>query len=986
MELPELTTRVADSAELTRLSALVGKARRALATGIPRGSLPMLGAALAVRLQSAVLLVARDEEDAAGLRNDIGVLCPALPLDLLRAEPASLASLADATESGGPRAFVVIAEHLTTAMPLPRPERELRLVVRSGGRLVRDEVVGWLEDARYERTDLVTEEGEYAARGGIIDIFPDGAEQPVRVELVDDEADSLRAFDPLTQRSTGTTDSVTVTTRRPPDSSGRSLAVHLPPAVVMLTGLPFENCTCRQVVLDSGEDADVDLHWTEATRYLGNLSMLRSELGSSELDYVVACGSENERTRLAGILGEKPYLLPSRLSRGFACPGAGFVLLTERELYGRSWRRPVRHRFKGLPVDNLVTLRPGDHVVHIDYGIGVFEGTERVRHGEHEKDYLVLRYAGRDKVFVPVENLGLLDRYVGAKDARPRLDRIGGRSWLTAKAKAARSSAEYAEELLELQARRTVARRPAFPPDGEWQRTLEDNFAHDETRDQRAAMDAVRQDMRGPRPMDRLVCGDVGYGKTEVALRAAVRAVAATRQVAMLVPTTILSYQHHATMRRRLGSLPVRIETLSRLVSPSRRREILADTARGRVDIVIGTHLLLSGAVKFRDLGLLIIDEEQKFGVKQKEDIKRLSASVDVLTLTATPVPRTLYMAMAGLRDISTIHTPPPGRREVLTEVASWSDDLLSDYLDRELRRDGQVFFVHNRVRSLNAVARRIQHLLPGVDMAVAHGQMPGRELERLYVDFAAGGHRILLSTAIIESGLDLPNVNTIIVDRADTFGLADLHQLRGRVGRAGRQAYALFLVPRDSRVTPEARKRLSALLAYSQLGAGFRLALRDLEIRGAGDLLGTRQHGHVARVGLNLYAKMLRESAARIRGEKPESEPELSLDVSAYFPSGYVPDSFERVALYRRMLGLDSLEELGEFDEELRDRFGRYPSVVANLFLIARVRVLARKLGLLRVETSDRGSVVVSGDSTVRVDGGLERLVDFLAREVARS
>jgi transcription-repair coupling factor (superfamily II helicase) len=404
------------------------------------------------------------------------------------------------------------------------------------------------------------------------------------------------------------------------------------------------------------------------------------------------------------------------------------------------------------------------------------------------------------------------------------------------------------------------------------------------------------------------------------------------------------------------------------------------------VDIVIGTHGLLSASVRYRDLGLLIVDEEQKFGVRQKEHIKQLKTSVDVLTLTATPVPRTLYLALSGLRDISTIHTPPPGRREVLSEVSAWQDGLVAEYIERELRRGGQVFFVHNRIRSINAIAVRLRRLLPGIDLAVAHGQMPSPELERLYLEFATGEHRLLLSTAIIESGLDLPNVNTIIVDRADTFGLADLHQLRGRVGRSGRQAYALFLVPREREITGDARKRLSALLAYSQLGAGFKLALRDLEIRGAGDLLGLRQHGQVARVGLNLYAKMLGEAAAKLRGEQVRTEPQLALDITAFLPADYVQDSFERVALYRRLLGMADLAELGAFREELADRFGRYPTVVENLFRIARVRILACRLGLLRVELKSSGTTVVGTDSTDRIPGGIDELLGWLSERTGEA
>jgi transcription-repair coupling factor (superfamily II helicase) len=492
-------------------------------------------------------------------------------------------------------------------------------------------------------------------------------------------------------------------------------------------------------------------------------------------------------------------------------------------------------------------------------------------------------------------------------------------------------------------------------------------------------MAAVRKDMENPRPMDRLVTGDVGYGKTEVALRAAFKAVSDMRQVALLVPTTILCYQHHATFRRRLAPFPFRVEMVSRLKGPAERRRVLADLAAGKVDVVIGTHLLLSPSVRFRELGLVIIDEEQKFGVRQKERIKQLKSAVDILTLTATPVPRTLYLAMSGLRDISNINTPPPGRREVLSEVSCWDDSLVAGYVERETARGGQVFFVHNRIATINQVAEKLHRLLPHLDIAVAHGQMPGHELEDIYLEFASGTHQVLLSTAIIESGLDLPNVNTIIIDRADHFGLADLHQLRGRVGRSGIQAHALCIVPPDERITPEARKRLSALLAYSRLGSGFKLAQRDLEIRGAGDLLGTRQHGHVARVGLHFYARMLKEAAARLRGEPLKPEPELALATNAYLPTGYVTDGYERVALYRRLLAVETEVELDEFREEMVDRFGRYPAVVDNLFKIALVRLRARKLGLLKVELRRDAITIVGAERTEHSSGTLDDLVERL-------
>jgi transcription-repair coupling factor (superfamily II helicase) len=583
---------------------------------------------------------------------------------------------------------------------------------------------------------------------------------------------------------------------------------------------------------------------------------------------------------------------------------------------------------------------------------------------------------------VPVENLGLIDRFVGSDHESPELDRLGGRSWLHAKARAARASAEYAKELLELHARRALARGTAFPPDSREQMELEASFPYEETPDQLRALQDTKRDMEHTAPMDRLVCGDVGFGKTEIALRLAFKSAANLKQVAVLVPTTILCYQHFTTFRDRLSRFPLRVEMLSRFVPVNRRREVAGAVADGRVDIVVGTHLLLSPRIRFRDLGLVIIDEEQKFGVRQKERLRSLKAGVDVLTLTATPIPRTLYAALAGLRDISPIHTAPPGRREILTEVGEWNDALVRDYVLREVSRGGQVFFVHNEIQTINTVHARLGRLLPGLKIAVAHGQMPERRLADIYVGFATGEHRLLLSTAIVESGLDLPNVNTIIVNRADRFGLADLHQLRGRVGRSQEQAYALFVVPARSEVTVEARKRLSALLSYSRLGAGYKLALRDMEIRGVGNLLGTEQHGQVARIGFNLYTQMLKEAVSRLKGEPVEVEPELSLEIPAFLPEDYVGDSYERVALYKRLLGVHSQPELEELRAELTDRFGRYPPVVENLFKIALVRVRARHLGLLKVTLKKDSATVVGSARTSTVCGGVDGLLAHLAAQ----
>jgi len=1007
----------------------------------------MLAADIAQRLNRPVILILDDVPVARALHLDLSTLAPDVGLIFFEPEsprlPVEIAGL-----GSGPAVIVASAESLHKPAPVWETSNDApsdgglggqrgtmnvgdsRMALALNQQFALDKLVAWLDENGYERTDLVTEPGEYATRGGIADVFAEGSESPIRVEFLGDNIASLRRFDPLLQRSVTHVETASIPTRKSPTLSDQPASSLLPRDLVVITeGTEIE---AHAVLLLSTEpDAEFNLGCSAAHTYLGNLELLRTELGlprhSAEedrgcapgrwgqsheargravqspfsLDWFIAASTDSQRERLSSIIGEGPHYFTAALSSGFIADKLGFGLLTEREIYGTPVFHPPRRRFKGLPIDNIVSLRPGDYVVHIDYGIGKFAGTKRMSHALNaerqtsnsevrasgaghelvEKDYLVVEYAGGDKVYVPVENIGLLDRYVGSEDSAPALDRLGGRSWLHAKAKAARHSAEYAEELLGIYARRAAAHGIQFERDNQWQVELEASFPYEETPDQLKVMAEVKRDMQSPRPMDRLICGDVGYGKTEIALRAAFKAASNLKQVAVLAPTTILCYQHFATFRKRLARFPFRVEMLSRLVPPAQQRDILAGLKSGVVDIVVGTHQLLNPGVAYHDLGLLIVDEEQKFGVKQKERIRSARAAVDVLTLTATPIPRTLYMSLSGIRDISQIHTAPPGRREIATEVAPWHDRVICDYVTRELARGGQVFFVHNEIETITHVAERLQRILPGVRFAIAHGQMSGRHMADIYLGFASGEYQMLLSTAIIESGLDLPNVNTIIVNRADKFGLADLHQLRGRVGRSQAQAYALFLTPAQREVTEDARKRLSALLAYAKLGSGFKLALRDMEIRGVGNLLGTEQHGQVARVGFTLYTQMLKEAVARIKGEPLAVEPELSLDVSAYIPKEYVADGFERVALYKRLLAVESEEELEELRAELVDRFGRYPAPVETLFLIALVRVRSRKLGLLKVSLKNHVATIVRADKTVTAKGGIDELLAWLKR-----
>ncbi len=637
--------------------------------------------------------------------------------------------------------------------------------------------------------------------------------------------------------------------------------------------------------------------------------------------------------------------------------------LTDAELFG--WGKARRRRSRprpAAPESFFADIHPGDYVVHIEHGIGRFVGLTKIEVNGVERDYLHVAYAQSDKLYVPVHQADRLARYVGPSDAKPKLHRLGTAEWGHVKERARRAVAEIAEDLLTLYARRAAQPGFAFSPDSEWQQELESSFPYIETEDQLVAIEAVKQDMESSHPMDRLICGDVGYGKTEVALRAAFKAIMDGRQVAVLVPTTVLAQQHYKTFRERLRAFPVEVHMLSRFRTRKQQQQTIDGLALGTVDVVIGTHRLLSKDVEFKNLGLLIIDEEQRFGVRHKERIKQLRTQIDVLTLTATPIPRTLYMSLTGVRDLSTIDTPPEERLPVQTTVSFYDETLIRNAILRELDRNGQVFFVHNRVRGIEQIANRIRKLVPEAVVAVGHGQMPERELERTMLDFAEGKFDVLVCTTIIESGLDIPNANTIIINQADTFGLAQLYQLRGRVGRGAQRAYAYLLYNKHKPLSVEARRRLDALQEASELGSGFRIAMRDLEIRGAGELLGARQHGHIAAVGFDLYVRLLAQAVEELRdaGRLPASafdvgvlaEPlaptvQLDLPLVAGLPHDYVSDDALRLQLYRRVASLNTLGELDDMAQELEDRFGPLPEQVHNLLFQVKVKLLSARAGV---------------------------------------
>jgi transcription-repair coupling factor (superfamily II helicase) len=644
-------------------------------------------------------------------------------------------------------------------------------------------------------------------------------------------------------------------------------------------------------------------------------------------------------------------LVKGTLHEGWRSENLRTLLITDAELFGNAKPRPVttgRRSASGpMPLSDLAA---GDYVVHVDHGVGRYQGTIKMAMDGVDRDYLALEYSDGDKMFVPVDQADRVTRYQGAGEGEPTLHRLGTSEWLRAKERVRSSARDIAKELLEVYSSRQVAEGHSFSPDTAWQGEMEAAFPYAETPDQLQAVDDVKADMESSRPMDRLVCGDVGYGKTEVALRAAFKAVMDGKQVAILVPTTVLAQQHHQTFRERLQAFPVKVEVLSRFRSPREQKMVLAGLATGSVDICVGTHRILQNDVQFRNLGLLIVDEEHRFGVAHKERIKRLRKEVDALTLSATPIPRTLHMSLVGVRDMTTIATPPEERHPIRTYLGERKEQVVREAILREIDRGGQVFYVHNRVHRIEEVAKNLSHLVPEAKMAIAHGQMREEQLERVMLEFANGTHDILVCTTIIESGLDMPNVNTIIIDQAERFGLAQLHQLRGRVGRSTERAYAYLLFSPNRRLTPIAEKRLRTVFEATDLGAGLQIALRDLEIRGAGNLLGAEQHGHIAAVGFDLYCRLIAEAVHEIQGKAPEARrlPQVTVDlpIDAYLPPDYVVDEASRLNLYQRLATVTDADGVGQIALEIRDRFGSPPEPVVNLIYLVQLKVAAARAG----------------------------------------
>ncbi len=1030
---------------------------------------------------------------------------------------AAFTALATSNTNGAPIVVTSARALMQKTMPLAWFQNAL-LTYAVGQQIEMTQTLQDWVNLGYQHRDVVEEAGEFSHRGGILDIFPPSSAHPVRIDLFGDEIDSLRTFDPFTQRSEDRLKKITV------GPAAEALPIHAGHAAEMMrqldfsalqpvadhdfretlaildAGAPFrgienylplmsdalanpldylpadalvviENPAELESVIHDLEEQAVNLkddmvahhtlppdwpqpyfgwhtlepalksrqplilgfdHWyntaalpdseldisfdgvfTGAPAFGGQVKRVIEEIVQRKQSGERVIIASRQAVRLSDFLRDRDIVAPPVDSLDFPPPTGSVTvfnrsalegwllrpradaapllsLFTDAELFGDRKPQPRRRPRKrqGItPETFFADVKPGDYVVHIEHGIGIFKGLVKLDFDGVEREYLQVNYSQNDKLYVPIHQADRLSRYVGVDDAPPSLNRLGTTEWARVKKRAKAAVADIADELLRIYAARQVVSGRAFSPDTAWQRELEASFPYVETEDQLRALADVKADMEQPRPMDRLICGDVGYGKTEVALRAAFKAVMDGAQVAILVPTTVLAQQHFATFRSRLAVYPVTVEMLSRFRTRRETDEVLRGLARGSVDIVIGTHRLLQKDVVFKNLGLLVVDEEQRFGVSHKERLKEMRVNVDTLTLSATPIPRTLHMALTGVRDMSVIDTPPEERLPIKTMVTKKDDTLIRTAILREIDRGGQVYFVHNRVMGIEQMANHIRNIVPEARVVIGHGQMSERKLEKVMLDFAAGEFDVLVSTTIIESGLDIPNVNTIIINRADRFGLAQLYQLRGRVGRAAVQSYAYLLVPQNFNLSEIARKRLDAIREASELGAGFKIAMRDLEIRGAGDLLGARQHGHIAAVGFDLYVRLLAQAVQALSSEDRvggvqdqiaasyliplEEDIQINLPLPVYLPEDYLPEEHLRLKLYRRMGNLNTLEDVDAMGQELEDRFGQLPEPVVNLLYQLKLKVLSRAGGV-KLLNAGSNHIMVRADTLEDIDRDL--------------
>ena len=1046
--MPNLLAAIENAGAFAQVMEHVGSGNSCAVGGLWGSSCAYFLAAALEQSPSIILVVALGPEEADDLCNDINLFQPdsavvfpareallaeeaAINYDILGQRVEILRRLlfygsagraAAGAESSRADLKVIVAPIQSILQPVVRPEQLQTdiLTVAVGDSKPMEEIAQWLVDRNFERVPMVEMHGEFSVRGGILDIFPASADNPVRMEFFGDEIESLREFEVSTQRSikpmasyqlAGVTREETEKLRASADLS-TSLFTYLPKSCWVMLNEPVElQQRAENIVAALGESEELfsfrdvyqaslrylsihvtalpaasdlpafDFETGTTERFGGELQAIIEELHrqveQNEAVYLF-CENEAQENRLKEVLKEtdlagEPKLVFKRgfLSSGFRLAQPPLMFVGHHEIFSRYQRlRTIRPTRRGAPIESFLELRKGDYVVHAAHGIAKFRGMEALRRDDEMQEFLVLEFAQKTKLYVPASKIDLVQRYVGPFKTRPKLSLLGGRRWGEKKAEAKRAVQDMAVDMLGLQATRNRTSGTAYPADSLWQHEFEGSFLYQETPDQLDALAEIKQDMESPAPMDRLLCGDVGYGKTEIAMRAAFKVATFGKQVAVLVPTTILAAQHLRTFTERMADFPLIIEMLSRFRTKKEQAEIVERLKRGNVDIVIGTHRLLSKDVEFRDLGLVIVDEEQRFGVRHKERLKQLRETVDVLTMTATPIPRTLHMSLLGIKDISSLNTPPQDRQSIRSEVCRFDKNKIREAILREIHRDGQVFFVHNRVYNIEAFQAEIREIVPEASYTIGHGQMNEHELESRMARFVAGDVDVLVCTTIIESGLDIPNANTIIINRADNFGLADLHQLRGRVGRYKNRAYAFFLIPRNKPITHKSIRRLKAIEEYSELGAGFKIAMRDLEIRGAGNILGTEQSGYIAAIGYDLYCKLLEQTVHELRNEKiPEPlTAEIRISLDAFIPDDYAPDPSLKMGIYRRLASAGEFEELEDLANELTDRFGAPPEPVRRLIERHELRLLAAKCSITYVAVR-KGYLLVKFSDPSRIN-----------------
>jgi len=1001
----------------------------------------MLAEYISRELKRPILYIRPHIDDADKVADDLH----SFGCQRIEAFPAweGIEDLADATDEiraerlrvalellSGKSKFTIPTSIQALCQPIPKPKilKESSLRLQINETISPEDAAGWLVDNSFESVDRIDLPGQFARRGGIVDIYaplvsektfldkekskeqPRGSEA-IRVEFFGDTIESIREVNLDTHRSSEQIESISIISAVcGSKAEQRELFINiLPQDTIIILEEPNDIEEVANVFLERVEGAERLYHWRDIYRALGKFTQLHicrfagggtddflkvdiksvqqfQQRGTSlwaghkaALEELVKQAKEGQKVclycersaeieRVSEIIKQSHKkvplnfkLLPGFIHQGFVINSQETIIISHHELFGQfALRRRQRPMRASAPVDTLSDLQAGDYVVHISYGIGRFLGVKIIKEKGAQNEYLTIEYADKVKIHVSAGNITLIQKYIGTSPKRPKLSKVGSKKWQKQKEKVALSVRDLAGELLEVQAKRQSLGGIASGADSNWQREFEESFPYQETADQTAASEQIKADMQENVAMDRLLCGDVGYGKTELAMRAAFKAVENDKQVAVLVPTTVLCVQHGRTFTERFADFPICIEILNRFKTAKQAQDIIARTKKGRVDILIGTHRLLSGDVGFNDLGLLVIDEEQRFGVEHKERLKKLRVNVDVLTMTATPIPRTLHMSLLGLRDISSLGTPPLDRRSIVTSVGAYNRELVRKSIIRELNRQGQVFFLHNRVRTIEKKAWEIQKLVSDAKIGIAHGQMAKSELEKTMITFVLGGIDILVCTTIIESGLDIPNANTIFIDNADRFGLAELHQLRGRVGRYKHRAYAYMLLPMSRSITPIAARRLKAIEEYSHLGAGFRIALRDLEIRGAGNILGAEQSGHIQIVGYQMYCELLAEAVRKLKGKPAEKIPITNLDLgfATYIPKNYIPIDRHRMDVYRKIAVARTKVDLEQVQNELADVYGPVPDEVQLLLKWQQVRIAASKYNIKSIVTSGQNIV----------------------------